>query len=73
MDKAHPNQKKTSQSNSETNELATRKINTVSRKLTHPIQSSTQTHTDLWNSAMGVSLQFQHRNPPALSIQHLGT
>jgi hypothetical protein len=36
---------------------------------TPPIQSSTQTHMDLWNSAMGNSLQFQHRNPPAFSIQ----
>jgi hypothetical protein len=37
----------------------------------HSIHSSpqTQTHTDLWNSAMGDSLQFQHRNPTALSIQ----
>jgi hypothetical protein len=53
-----------------TNALATRKkISTVNRKQTPPIQSSTQTHTDIWNSAMGDSLQFQHRNPPALSIQ----
>jgi hypothetical protein len=29
----------------------------------------TQTHMDLWYSAMGDSLQFQHRNPTALSIQ----
>jgi hypothetical protein len=33
------------------------------------IQSSTQTHMDLWNSAMGDSFQFQHQNPSALSIQ----
>jgi hypothetical protein len=38
----------------ETNELATcKKTNTINRKQTPPIQSSTQTHNDLWNSAMG--------------------
>jgi hypothetical protein len=30
-------------------------------------QSSTQTHMDLWNSAMGDSIEFQHRNPPVIS------
>jgi hypothetical protein len=54
---------------SETNELATQKINTINRKQTPPIQSSTQTHMEPWNSAMGDSLQFQYQNPPALSIQ----
>jgi hypothetical protein len=55
---------------SETIALATRKkINTINRKQTPSIQSSTHTHMDLWNSAMGDSLQFQHRNPPALSIK----
>jgi hypothetical protein len=29
-----------------------------------------QTHMDLWNSAMGDSLQLQHRNPPVRSIQN---
>jgi hypothetical protein len=70
MGKAHQNQKKTVQPKSETNALATRKkINTVNRKQTPPIQSSTQTHMDICNSAMGDSLQFQHRNLPATSIQ----
>jgi hypothetical protein len=54
MGKAHQNQKKTAQ------ELVTRKINTINRKQTPPIQSSAQTHMDLWNSAMRDSLQFQH-------------
>jgi hypothetical protein len=49
MGKAHQNQKKTAEPNSETNELATQKINTINRKQTPPIESSTQTHTDLWN------------------------
>jgi hypothetical protein len=70
MDKAYQNQKKTAQPESETNELATRKkIHTINRKQTPPTQSSTQTHMDLWNSAMGDILQFQQRNPPALSLQ----
>jgi hypothetical protein len=60
MGKAHQIQKKTAQPKSETNALATRKINTINRKQTPSIQSSTQTHMDLWNSAMGDSLQFQH-------------
>jgi hypothetical protein len=51
------------------NALATQRIITINIKQTPPIQSSTQTHTDLCNSAMGDSLQFQHRNPTALSIQ----
>jgi hypothetical protein len=38
-------------------------------KQTPPMQSSTETHMDLLNSAMGGSLYFQHQNPPALSIQ----
>jgi hypothetical protein len=69
LGKAHQNQNKTAQPKSETNALATRKINTMNRKPT-AIQSSAQTHVKLWNSAMGGSLQFQHQNPPALSIQH---
>jgi hypothetical protein len=70
MDKAHQKKNKTAQPKSETNALATRKkINTINRKQTTPIQNSTQTHLDIWNSAMGDILQFQHRNPPALSIQ----
>jgi hypothetical protein len=70
MDKAHQNQKKISQPKRETNALATRKkINTINVKQTPPIQSSTQTHIDVRNSAMGDSLQFQHRNPSTLSIQ----
>jgi hypothetical protein len=32
-------------------------------------QSSTQTHMDLWNSAMGYSLYFRHQYLPVLSIQ----
>jgi hypothetical protein len=69
MGKAHQIQKKTTQPESETNELATWKnISIINRKQT-PIQSSAEIHVDLWNSAMGDSLQFQHRNPPALAIQ----
>jgi hypothetical protein len=57
-------------SKKKTNVLATqKKINTNNSKQTPPIQSSTQTHMDLRNSAMRDSLQFQHGNPPALSIQ----
>jgi hypothetical protein len=63
MGKAHQIQKKTAQPQSETNELATRKINAKNRKETPPLQISTQTHMDSRNSAMGDSLQFQHRNP----------
>jgi hypothetical protein len=69
MGKAHQNQNKIVKPKSETNALVTRKkINTTNRKQT-PIQSSTQSYKHLRNSAMGDSLQFQHRNPPALSIQ----
>jgi hypothetical protein len=63
MGKAHQNQKKPVQHKSETIALATRKIKTP------PIQCSIQTDLHLWHSAMGGSLQFQHRNPPALPIQ----
>jgi hypothetical protein len=38
--KAHQNQKKTAQPTSETNALATRKINAINRKQTLPIESS---------------------------------
>jgi hypothetical protein len=70
MGKAHQNHNKTAQPKSETNELATRKkINTMNRKQT-PIEISTQIHISLLNSAMGGSLEFQHQNPPALSIQY---
>jgi hypothetical protein len=62
MGKGHQNQKKTAQPKSETNALAIRKINTVNRKQTSRIQNSTEIYMDLWNSAMGDSLQ-------ALSIQ----
>jgi hypothetical protein len=55
MGKAHQNEKKTAQPKCETNAPATRKINTINRKQTPPIQSSTQNHMDLWNSAMGDS------------------
>jgi hypothetical protein len=68
MGKAHKNQKKPAQPKSETNALTPWKINTINSKQTPPIQSS-QTHLDLRNSAMGDSLSFQHRNPPALPIQ----
>jgi hypothetical protein len=44
MGKAHQNKKKTAQLKSETNALTTRKINTINREQTSPIQSSTQTH-----------------------------
>jgi hypothetical protein len=47
MGKAHQNQKKTDQPKIETNALATRKINTIDRKQTPPIQSNTQTHPNL--------------------------
>jgi hypothetical protein len=64
------NQKKPCQSKSETNALATReKINIINRKQTPPVQSRTLTNMDLRNSAMGDSLQFQHRHFPALPIQ----
>jgi hypothetical protein len=67
MGKAHEIQKKTAHP-----ALAIRKmISTINRRQTPPIQSSTQTHMDLWNLAVGASLQFQHRNPPALPIQSL--
>jgi hypothetical protein len=66
MGRAHENQKK----KSETNALATqKKIHTVNRRQT-PIQSSTQTHMDLWISAMGDSHQFQHRNRSVFSVQY---
>jgi hypothetical protein len=58
MGKEQQIQKKTARSKSETNELATRKINIINRKQTSPTPNSTQTHMDLWNSAMGDSLQF---------------
>jgi hypothetical protein len=51
-----------------TNALDFRKINTVNRKQTRSIQSSSQTHLDLMAISYGVSLKFQHRNPPALPI-----
>jgi hypothetical protein len=70
MDKIYQIQKKTAQPKSETNALATRKINTIDRKQTPAIQSSIQTHLDLRNSTMGDSLQFHHGNPPSLSIQY---
>jgi hypothetical protein len=55
---------------SETNALDTwKKLNTSNRTQTPPMQNSAQPHVDLWNSAMGDSLQFKHRNPSALSIQ----
>jgi hypothetical protein len=69
MGKAHQSQKKEVQPKSETNAVATQeKTNTINTKQT-PIQSSAQTHVVLWNSTMGDSFQFQHRNPPARSIQ----
>jgi hypothetical protein len=56
MDKAHQNKKKTVQPKSATKVLATRKkINTINRKQMTPIQSSTQTHMEQWNSAMGAA------------------
>jgi hypothetical protein len=71
MGKTHQNPKKTTQPKSETNELATRKnINSINRKQTASMQSSTQTRIDPWKSVMGYSLQFQHRNAPAISIQN---
>jgi hypothetical protein len=67
MNKEHQTQKKTAQPKSGTNALATRKkINTIDRKETPPIQSRTQTHGI---QLRGDSVQFQHRNIPALSIQ----
>jgi hypothetical protein len=54
MGKAHENKKETAQSKCETNARAIRrKNNTIRRKQTPPIQSSTQTNMDLWNPAMG--------------------
>jgi hypothetical protein len=56
MGKTHKIHKKTAQPKSKVNELATqKKINTINTKQTPPIESSTQTHMDLWNSAMGVA------------------
>jgi hypothetical protein len=69
MGKLHKNKNKTAQPKSETNALTTQKISTLNRKQIPPMEFSIQTNTDLWNSAMGDSLQFQHQNPPALSIQ----
>jgi hypothetical protein len=70
MGKAHQIQKKTAQPTRTTIEQATwKKINTINRKQTPHVQSITQTHADLWKSAMGASLQFLHRNLPGLSIQ----
>jgi hypothetical protein len=67
MSKAQQNQKKTAQLKSETIAIASRrKINTVNRKKTPPVK----THRDVFNSAIGDSLRNQHKNPPALSIQH---
>jgi hypothetical protein len=72
MGKAHQNQKKTAQLKSETNDLTTpTKVNTISRKKTAPVQSSTETHMDLWNLAVGDSFHFLHRNPAALSSKIL--
>jgi hypothetical protein len=56
MGKAHQIQKKTALPKTEISGLAARKINTINRKQTPPIQSGTQIHMDLWNSAMGDSL-----------------
>jgi hypothetical protein len=57
MGKARQNQKKPAKSKSETDALATReKSNTINGKQTPPIQSSTETYIDLWNSAMVDSL-----------------
>jgi hypothetical protein len=71
MGKVYQNQMKTAQPKSETNALATGKMmDTINRVQTPPIQSRTQTHIDLWNSYMGDSLQFQHRNPQVLSIKN---
>jgi hypothetical protein len=42
----------------ETNALGTRKINAINRKQTPPVHSRTQTSINLWNSAMGDTLQF---------------
>jgi hypothetical protein len=54
MGKAHQIQKKAAQSKSETDELATwEKI--INRKQTPPVQSSTETRMDLWNSAVGAA------------------
>jgi hypothetical protein len=66
MGEAHQNQTKQLNQEEKKYALATRKMN---RKRTPPTQISTQTQMDLWNSAMEDSLQFEHRNPPALSIQ----
>jgi hypothetical protein len=42
---------------------------TLSTESNSSYTSSVQTHLNLWNSAMGDSLQFQHQNPQELSIQ----
>jgi hypothetical protein len=56
MGKAHQNQKKPAQPKGETKALATqKKINTINRKQTPPIQSSNEPHMDLWNSPMGAA------------------
>jgi hypothetical protein len=68
--KAHQTQKKTAEPKSETNELATRKINTINSKQTPPVQVVLK---DIWIYAIQLweRLQFQHRNPPALLIKNL--
>jgi hypothetical protein len=63
MGKAHQNKKKTAQPKSETNARDTRKINTITRKQIPHIQSSTQTHMDLWNSSISST---PHANQTAL-------
>jgi hypothetical protein len=61
MGKAHKNRKKPDQPKSETNALAIlENINTINCKQTPPIQSSAQTHLDVWHLAMWDSLQLQH-------------
>jgi hypothetical protein len=47
MGKEYQIEKKTAPPKSETNALATRKINTINRKQIPPTQSSTKTHMDL--------------------------
>jgi hypothetical protein len=48
--------------------LGRRSIRSIESKLLY-IYSNTQIYSDIRNSAMGDSLQFHQRNPPALSVQ----
>jgi hypothetical protein len=45
------------------------KVKTLHTQQNSHIQSNTQTSLDLWNTTMGCSFHFKHRNPGALPIK----